>query len=222
MTNPGSAAAPFRTINAAARRLQPGEKVVIHAGIYRECVRPARGGTDAEAMIAYEAAPGERVIVRGSDLWTPTAHPSAGYALPGSAEAAANLRPEKLEIFLDSPALREVKSSPTPPIWMAELPDNFSNGYNPFLVRNAYAYMPQLGDLQNIGFFQRALQRRGMLFVDGVPLDQVPHFRELAVRDGAFWVEEPGLHPARPPARRCRPGGARARGDDARAGLCPA
>ena len=82
--NPGTAEAPFRTINAAAQRLQPGEKVVIHAGLYRECVRPARGGTGPGAMIAYEAAPGERVVVRGSEVWRADARPSTGYALPAT------------------------------------------------------------------------------------------------------------------------------------------
>ena len=42
---PGDKARPFRTINKAAQMLQPGERVVIAAGTYRECVRPARGGT---------------------------------------------------------------------------------------------------------------------------------------------------------------------------------
>ena len=34
--------------------LQPGEKAVVHGGIYLECVRPARGGTGPEGMIAME------------------------------------------------------------------------------------------------------------------------------------------------------------------------
>ena len=38
--NDGSAVAPFRTINRAAREAVPGTKVLIHAGVYRECVRP--------------------------------------------------------------------------------------------------------------------------------------------------------------------------------------
>src|SRR6185503_21126589 len=55
---PGDKARPFRTIGKAAQLLQPGERVVIAAGIYRECVRPARGGTGSGQMISYEAAPG--------------------------------------------------------------------------------------------------------------------------------------------------------------------
>ena len=43
--NPGTGDSPFRTINRAAQVLQPGERVVIAAGTYRERVAPARGGT---------------------------------------------------------------------------------------------------------------------------------------------------------------------------------
>ena len=43
---PGTQDKPFRTISKAAEVLQPGERVVIASGIYRECVRPARGGSD--------------------------------------------------------------------------------------------------------------------------------------------------------------------------------
>ncbi len=42
--NPGTADRPWATIGRAAEVLQPGQKVVIHAGIYREQVQPARGG----------------------------------------------------------------------------------------------------------------------------------------------------------------------------------
>src|SRR5512137_549084 len=43
--NPGSEARPFATINRAAQVLQPGERVVVGPGLYRERVRPARGGS---------------------------------------------------------------------------------------------------------------------------------------------------------------------------------
>ena len=65
--NDGSENAPFKTINKAAALAQPGTKVLIRGGIYRECVRPAQGGTDPAHMICYEAYPGEEVYVRASD-----------------------------------------------------------------------------------------------------------------------------------------------------------
>ena len=190
--NPGTVDAPLRTINAAAARLQPREKAIIHAGVYRECIRPARGGTGPDAMIAYEAAPDAHVVVRGSEIWKPQARPSVGYSVPTSAGAVANQRPELLEVFHDSPAVRNLRPPLHAPILMADLPDVFTDGYNPFLVRNVYEYMPQLGNLGDAGFFQRVMRRRASVFVDGVPLCQVYRFRDLALVDGVFWVEEPG------------------------------
>ncbi|MGC1298202.1 MAG: hypothetical protein WA869_24505 [Alloacidobacterium sp.] len=72
---PGSKERPFRTINAAAQVLQPSERVVIAEGIYRECIRPARGGSGPDAMISYEAAPGAKVVVKGAAVvkdWKPS------------------------------------------------------------------------------------------------------------------------------------------------------
>ena len=64
-SNPGTSELPFKTINQAAEVLQPGERVVVRAGIYRECIRPARGGTAPSRMIGY-FADGE-VVVKGSE-----------------------------------------------------------------------------------------------------------------------------------------------------------
>jgi len=69
--NPGTADRPWRTIGKAAATLQPGERVIVHRGVYREWVQPERGGTGPDQMIGYEAAPGEDVQIKGSDVWTP-------------------------------------------------------------------------------------------------------------------------------------------------------
>ncbi len=42
--NPGTLAAPLRTIQRAANLAQPGDVITVHAGVYRECIQPPRGG----------------------------------------------------------------------------------------------------------------------------------------------------------------------------------
>jgi alpha-N-arabinofuranosidase len=69
-TNPGDAAAPLRSIQAAASRAQPGDVITVHAGVYRERVSPPRGGDSGTRRIVYQAAPGERVEIRGSEVVT--------------------------------------------------------------------------------------------------------------------------------------------------------
>ncbi len=69
--NDGSASAPFKTISKAAAILVAGEAVEVHEGIYREWVKPENGGNSPEEMIWYYAAPGEEVVIKGSDEWRP-------------------------------------------------------------------------------------------------------------------------------------------------------
>jgi len=71
--NPGTAAQPYLTINRAAQAAMPGDAVVVHAGLYRETVKPARGGTDEAHRIVYTNAGDGEVVIKGSeevDSWT--------------------------------------------------------------------------------------------------------------------------------------------------------
>src|SRR5215475_6455701 len=63
----GAAERPFRTIGLAAAVAQPGDNVVVHAGEYREWVKPQRGGLSNTRRITYEAAAGEHVVIKGSE-----------------------------------------------------------------------------------------------------------------------------------------------------------
>jgi hypothetical protein len=205
---PGTREQPFRTIGKAAETLQPGERVIIAAGTYRECVRPARGGTGPDKMISYEAAPGAVVIVKGSEVlrdWQPSTDPIRG-------------------------------DDDAPPRWKHELAGAlFSDAYNPFGMVNVPGDWAWL-DTKRVDMGPY-LRRRGLVFVDGKPLEPVEQYRELGgmplVRpqaetqgrnglparsrggpimqeiggspDGRFWVEHPGnvLHvrvPSRDPA----------------------
>ena len=65
---------PFRTISKAALLAMPGDRVIVHEGEYREWVKPAQGGTSSVSRIIYEAAEGERVVIKGSEqitCWEP-------------------------------------------------------------------------------------------------------------------------------------------------------
>src|SRR3954452_22671285 len=66
----GSQNQPLRTINRAAELAQPGDTVVVHEGVYREWVRPRRGGLSDQRRITYEAAAGEHVAIKGSEQVT--------------------------------------------------------------------------------------------------------------------------------------------------------
>ena len=66
-SNPGSVTEPFLTISRAAMEALPGDTVTVHAGTYREWVNPHRGGDRDTNRIAYRAAPGEKVEIKGSE-----------------------------------------------------------------------------------------------------------------------------------------------------------
>lgn len=73
-SNDGSSSEPFETISAAARLAQPGDVITVHAGTYRERVTPPRGGESDAKRIVYQAAAGEQVVIKGSEVirgWKP-------------------------------------------------------------------------------------------------------------------------------------------------------
>jgi parallel beta-helix repeat protein len=188
---PGTKERPFRTINRAAQVLQPGERVVIAEGVYRECVRPARGGIGPEAMISYEAAPGAKVVVKGSAVvkdWKPS---------------------EGWNFGMDRETHQPVKA------WELHLdPALFPNGYNPFEVDNVLGNHMWLRYAEdNMATYFR---RRGLVFVDGKPLEPVetsmelsgpsprsmnyfteiywkPLFKEFSPEAGKVWIETNGM-----------------------------
>jgi hypothetical protein len=167
-SNPGTDELPFLTINKAAQVLQPGERVVVMTGVYRERIDPARGGTGPDKMISYEAVPGAKVVVKGSRLVKTGWRPSTSYKLTLSADARAKLK-----------------------IYERRLDDLDFQGYNPFgmvsIMHNRVYLMPKPEELW------RHLKRRGMMFVDGRRLEQVEQYQGLAGKDGAFWCEHDGL-----------------------------
>ena len=65
--NPDTSELPWKSISKAAETLHPGDTVIIHAGLYREHVRPAHSGTSSQP-ITYEAVEGDEVVITGADV----------------------------------------------------------------------------------------------------------------------------------------------------------
>jgi len=188
---PGTEQHPFRTISRAAQILKPGERVVIAEGVYREFVRPARGGTSPDAMISYEAAPGAKVVVKGSTVVT-------------------GWRPSQGWFFGFDPATQK-------PVQAWELPLSpalFHDGYNPFEVDNVIGNRYWLRYAEDN--METYFRRRGLVFVDGHPLEPVelstefagpsprsmnffstvhwsPLFQEFSPYAGKVWIETSGM-----------------------------
>ena len=164
----GTAEIPFRTISRAAREAAPGTRVLIHAGTYRECVHPARGGTDAGHMISYEAFGDGPVVISASEE-VRDFYPSTGWRLQNRRQS------------LDVSGIR---------IWAHRLDPDLFRGYNPFCAVNI------LHDRLFIEYDKTDmtpyLNRRGCVFCDGRPLEQVPLYEHMALRDNTYWVEHNG------------------------------
>ena len=67
-TNKGTAKAPFKTISRAAEAAQPGDFITVREGTYRERIKPPRGGESDTKRIIYQAMPGEKVVIKGSEV----------------------------------------------------------------------------------------------------------------------------------------------------------
>ena len=73
--------------------MQPGDGCLIHAGTYREWVKPPRGGESETRRITYRAAPGEVVVLKGSERvhhWTKTGAGVWQLELPDTFFGASN------------------------------------------------------------------------------------------------------------------------------------
>jgi hypothetical protein len=123
----GDRGRPYLTIGKAAGVAQPGDTVTVHAGTYREWVKPARSGTSEPKRITYRAAAGEKVLIKGSERITSWTSEGGGVwkaVLPNDFFGRYNPYALKLsggwlhygnwhcrgDVYLDGEALREQKT----------------------------------------------------------------------------------------------------------------
>ncbi len=167
-SNEGTRARPLASISAAAVKALPGTRILIHEGVYRECVRPPRGGEGPNALISYEHYGSDEVVVKASEIVT-TFSVSTGWRRS------------------QDPFAEDQTSSR---IWEHKLEPDMFRGYNPFCAVNI------LHDRLFIEYAKTDmttyLNRRGMIFCDGEPLVQVALYHQINQLPGTYWVEANG------------------------------
>ncbi|WP_207308534.1 right-handed parallel beta-helix repeat-containing protein [Bacillus timonensis] len=98
----GSKQDPFLTINKAASIAVAGDTIIVHEGEYREWVKPKNSGLSEYRRITYQAAEGEKVVIKGSDRiqeWEQVEGTVWKVVLPN--EFFGDYNPYKEEIFGD-------------------------------------------------------------------------------------------------------------------------
>lgn len=168
----GDASRPFRTISAAAAKAMPGDTVYVHPGVYREHVAPARGGMP-DNPIVYQAAPGHRVFVRGSEEWRPAWTPVDGSEGVFTAPLDEALFSEAVR----NPYLTSICISPRSEDLAARPVSAFAEATKTWLAGKEAGRLP------------RTL---GQLFVDGRPQIEAETVAEVMRTPGTWIVNEEG------------------------------
>ncbi len=164
--NPGTEELPWKTIGKAASFLEPGDRVIVKKGIYREWVCPERGGLGPQEMITYQAAPNEEVIISGSEpligRWQQSRKP--------------------------------VSQSFTGKVWMIDLPEELFNGYNPFAESNATENLMTHPSAIRQGWNKPPYTlSRGLVFQNGTRLKQIILYEDFGMENGTYWVDKDNL-----------------------------
>ena len=170
--NPGTADEPFKTISKGAAVAEAGDTVQIAAGIYREHVAPARGGTSPDKMITYRSRAGDRVVIKGSDVATFVWEPAELDGVTVSIWQA----PLKAELFTyDFPV----------------------EDFNPFVLSEAPigaegSDSPQIPPARPLEADKPLSMTRGALFLDGRPVRQITNPAQFNWTSGVFLVTRDG------------------------------
>ena len=170
--NDATEAAPLKTISAAASRALPGDTILVSQGVYREYVAPANSGYDPNHMITYAARPGNRVVIKGSQLW--------------------NSHWRKVDIEGVNAPLWQGDLDP-----MLVTSDFPIENFNPFHItglggKNKGTVEEYYRKCRPVDVGEQLEETRGMIFVDGRPLRELRSTTEFNSGQNLFMVGADG------------------------------
>ena len=197
---------PFRTISKAALLAMPGDRVIVHEGEYREWVKPAQGGTSSVSRITYEAAEGERVVIKGSEqitCWEPVEGSVWKAVLPNSFFGTYNPYKEVLggdwfiypndnslhtgDVYLNGKSFYEAKS-------LEEVKNPFirTEGVNPPWTRHPEPILHPEDTMYQ--WYAETDQETTVIYANFQDVNPNEELTEINVRKCCFYPEKTGLN----------------------------
>ena len=197
---------PFRTISKAALLAMPGDRVIVHEGEYREWVKPAQGGTSSVSRITYEAAEGERVVIKGSEqitCWEPVEGSVWKAVLPNSFFGTYNPYKEVLggdwfiypndnslhtgDVYLNGKSFYEAKS-------LEEVKNPFirTEGVNPPWTRHPEPILHPEDTMYQ--WYAETDQGTTVIYANFQGVNPNEELTEINVRKCCFYPEKTGLN----------------------------
>jgi len=114
--NPGTADAPFKTLNKAGKVAKAGDTVIIREGVYREIFAPSNDGTESNPIV-FKAAEGESVTISAAEAVTEFADIGDGKAV---ASVPWTLGEGRNQVFYKDGCLIEARYPNAPRVKMSQ------------------------------------------------------------------------------------------------------
>ena len=183
-TNPGTRSSPYRTIQRAASLARPGDTVTVHAGVYRERIDPPRGGESDAKRITFQAAPGEKVEIKGSEAvkdWVMVEPGLWKATVPNSLFGAFNPYSDLIRGDWFEPKGREHHTGAVylDGVWLAEAAkfQDLSASAGPYPL-----------------WFAKVDEDRTTIWAQFKDVDPNEHVTEINVRETVFYPEKTGIN----------------------------
>ncbi|MBO5006030.1 MAG: hypothetical protein J6C89_01150, partial [Clostridia bacterium] len=178
--NEGSASFPFLTISRAAKIAKECDTVIVHEGVYRECVSPEYGARNELGRITYTAAEGEKAVIKGSEEVCGWAREGTVWHTSVENSVFGSLNPYAEEIDGD---------------WMQKPLDHKRHTGTVYLDGEALIEASALEDLveNKMQWFAKVLDDTTEIYANFGEADPNGRLTEINVRRSCFYPEKTGL-----------------------------
>lgn len=177
----GNAELPFLTISRAAKIAMEGDTVIVHEGVYRECVSPEYGARNEMGRITYTAAEGEKAIIKGSEEVSCWVREGAIWHASVENSLFASLNPYAEEIDGD---------------WMQKPLDHKRHTGTVYLNGEALIEASTLEELaeKEMHWFAQVLDDTTEIYANFADKDPNTSLAEINVRRSCFYPEKTGIN----------------------------